>query len=160
MSVSRDEVCQRIKRLMDLFPNYIHNIDVYSDSDGLQKDLLLLGINTEQTTEDHVGIEIHLIYKPETFVGTVHYSSRELEYERFMTSFLVGDGDISWTPLVYIEPSHPEIHKLSFDDPNLSPLQAKIFEAVYGPEWPKFVHVTMEKTMRVTVNCEVKKKLK
>ena len=152
-----DELVSSIRRLIDSFPDYTHNINVYRNFLDLQKKLLEFGIETIHELEDHVGIENHLIYTPDESVGIIYYDSMTISISRFVADFY----DLIATPMmVRFDRPHKDFYYCSFEDPTICAVQGKIFQAIFGNKWPDHVAINMRKTLSVKVSCNIKEKLK
>lgn len=150
--------CLRIKRLIEAFPDYTHvvRVDVGNIHD-LQSELSELNVKTN--LQYHLGSNVqNLIYTPENSVGMAYYEIYDLNWNFF--EYTIGECAIG--PLcVRFDPPHPDWHTFSFDEPTLPALQAKIFQAIYGEDWPKYVDLRITKIQTICVDCNlVKDKLK
>lgn len=153
MNTSLEEKIQRVKRLIDLFPNYTHNFNIFllNNNDAIKSGLLAAGIETSITANG-------IMYTPAEPVGVVTYS----------TSIWLDRCDVCYTDygngigtiLLAFDPPHPDVEILSFENPRLSGLQVEIFQAIFGPDWPKYVDFSIERTQTVKVSTDfIKKKI-
>ena len=153
-----DELAIRIKRLVESFPDYTHDILVYRNFSDLQKKIFGCGIETIHKEED-IGFDIedHLIYTPEASVGVISYNDNGISILNYDREF---NDSIYNTIKVKFNPPHKDFHPCTFQDPTLCALQYKIFKAIFGDEWPKYVNINIIQVSSVKVLCNVKEKLK
>lgn len=157
MSVTIEELSQRIKRLIEAFPNYNHKISCPDNHvEDFQSQLLLTGIKMD-LVDNH---NAYFSYKPEKPIGTIWYNYYTIS-ERYGNYNIQDRGKGICDPLcLNFNPPHPDWEDFSITEPILPALQARIFQAIYGKDWPKYVKLTIRKFQEVEVDCNlVKEKL-
>ena len=125
----------RVKRLIDLFPNYNHKILTWANvNEHFKRELEQLGITIQQNNDSYNPF---LYYIPPAPVGMVVYNlyfSMYFDATVYTSCFKKPLG-------IDIEPRHPEWQNFDETYPYIPGLQCKIFQAIYGSEWIK--HVTI-----------------
>lgn len=151
MTVSPEESCLRVKRLVDLFPNYTHNFNTCGHKDTMK--YLLSGIGLEFQG----GNGPTLIYTRENPIGILAYSMYSIRANRIKEKVKDRGNGVSYPLIIHFDPPHPDWYNYSFDNPTFPELQVKIFQAVFGDDWPQYVSVTIKKTQTVNASHISKK---
>lgn len=147
--ISKEQLVERIERLLVLFPKHIHNIHCM-DISHIGSDMLLellhkKGIKTR--LEGHnLKFNIEVTNTGNNYIFYDYLITRQLSKYNYIIEPSIGKGFIGasiYDADLYFWKA------ISEDNPYIPKLQCDLLNAFFGPEWKNYIGITFNKPIKL-----------